>query len=125
MPKTTPREDAALKKIEQSNGPLYVSCDLSVAQKSELDGFIEGADRDAMLNWFLAKVGDNHTFSVRCNEVGYQCSLTGGKTHASHSNKCLISRSSTAERSMWSVMFKDTMVLKGIWPVSNRLEDLD
>ncbi|SRR5258708_15015910 len=126
MPKTTSKEEAALAKISANGqGPDYVNCDLNPAQKRELDAFIEGGNQEDLFQWIVGRIIDNHVMSVRCNEIGYQCSLTGGKAHASHSNKCLISRSSTPERSMWSVMFKDTTLLHGIWPVTNRLEDLD
>ncbi len=126
MPKTTPREEAALKRIEHNgNAPRYVACDLSVAQKRELDAFIEGGTLEDLHQWLVGRVIDNHTVSVRSLEIGYQCSVTGSTAHAAHPNTCLISRSSTPERALWSVMFKDTSILHGVWPVTNRLEDLD
>lgn len=125
MPKTTPKEEAALKAMDRNGAPRYVSCDLNKAQKEELDVFIEGSGLEDLHQWLMQAVMNNHTFSVRGLDVGYQCSVTGTKSHTTHENICLISRSSTPERAMWSVMFKDTMILHGVWPVTNRLEDLD
>jgi hypothetical protein len=126
MPKTTPREEAAVAKIEKNgNAPRYVSCDLNAAQKRELDGFIEATSVEDMHQWAMQQVLDGHTISIRSLDVGYQCSLTGSTNHRSHPNQCLISRSSTPERAKYSVMFKDATILHGVWPVVNRLEDLD
>jgi hypothetical protein len=126
MPKTTPREDAALKAIDKNpNAPRYVQCDLSAAQKKELDVFIEGTSVEDLHQWAMGRVSDNHTLSMRMLDVGYQCSLTGSQHQRDHANICLISRSSSPERALYSLMFKDTTILHGIWPVSNRLEDLD
>lgn len=126
MPKTTPKEEAALKALDKNpNAPRYVSCDLSVAQKAQLDAFIEASDISDLHQWAMGRVMDNHTLSLRVLDVGYQCSLTGSAHSTAHPNICLISRSSTPERALWSVMFKDTTILQGKWPVTNRLEDLD
>lgn len=126
MPKTTPREEAVLKSMDKNpNAPRYVSCDLNAAQKRELDAFIEESELSDLHQWLMQAVMANHTVSIRVLDVGYQCSLTGSKGNTSHENICLISRSSTPERALWSVMFKDTTVLHGVWPVTNRLEDLD
>ena len=126
MPKTTPREEAALKSMDKNpNAPRYVSCDLSAAQKTELNSFIEESELGDLHQWAMDRVMNNHTLSIRVLDVGYQCSLTGSKGNTSHENTCLISRSSTPERALWSVMFKDTLILHGTWPITNRLEDLD
>lgn len=126
MPKTTPREEAALKTMDKNpNAPRYVSCDLNVEQKRALDAFIEGSEEGDLFQWVMSMVVDNHTFSVRSLDIGFQCSLTGSSRCVNHPNTCLISRSSTPERSAYSVMFKDTTILNGVWPVTNRLEDLD
>src|ERR1035437_4525409 len=126
MPKTTPREEAALKSMDKNpSAPRYVSCDLSAAQKTELNSFIEESELGDLHQWAMDRVMNNHTLSIRVLDVGYQCSLTGSKGNTSHENTCLISRSSTPERALWSVMFKDTLILHGTWPITNRLEDLD
>ena len=126
MPKTTPREEAALKAMSRNGiAPRYVSCDLNTAQRKELDAFIEESSLEDLHQWAMGRVMDNHTLSLRGLDVGYQCSLTGTRNHRDHENTCLISRSSTPERAMWSVFFKDTIILHGAWPVTNRLEDLD
>lgn len=125
MPKTTPREEAAVKKLDQNGAPRYVACDLTVTQKKELDAFIDGATLEELHQWMIGRIMANHSISVRVLDVGFQCSLTGSKGNSNHENICLISRSSTPHRAMWSVMFKDVKILQGTWPVSNRLEDLD
>ena len=126
MSKTTLKEDAALKALDKNpNAPRYVSCDLSAAQKIELGSFIEESELGDLHQWAMGRVMDNHTLSMRGLEVGYQCSLSGSQHSTSHPNVSLISRSSTPERAMWSVMFKDTSILHGVWPITNRLEDLD
>lgn len=126
MPRTTPREEAALKAMDKNgNTPRYVSCDLNTIQKRELDTFIEESSLEDLHQWAMGRILDKHILSMRSLDVGYQCSLTGAKNHQTHENICLISRSSTPERAMWSVMFKDTTLLHGVWPVTNRLEDLD
>jgi hypothetical protein len=126
MPKTTSREEAALKKLDGNpNAPRYVSCDLTPAQKRELDEFIEGGNSEGLWNWIMGTVMSGHVVTLKTLDVGYQCAVTGAATHAAHANKCLISRSSTPERAAWSVHFKDSAILKGNWPVTNRLEELD
>jgi hypothetical protein len=126
MPKTTPREEAELKKMDRNgSAPRYVSCDLSKAQKEDLNAFIEGGNVEDVWQWVSQQVIAGHSVSLRSLDVGYQCSVTGNVNHAAHPNTCLISRSSTPERALWSVMFKDTALLHGVWPVTNRLEDLD
>jgi len=126
MPKSTPREESALKKIDANpNAPKYVQCDLNKAQKGELLEFIDSSDIDALVNWIDYRVGDGHILTTKALDVGYQASLTG-TTHArDHANCCLISRASTPSKALWSVYFKDSVILKGVWPVSNRMEDLD
>lgn len=126
MPKTTPKEEAVLKAMERNpNAPRYVACDLNAAQKRELDKFVEETTTEDANQWAMGRVMDNHTLSLKVLDVGYQCSLTGSKGNQGHENICLISRSSTPERALYSVMFKDTSLLHGIWPVTNRMEDLD
>jgi hypothetical protein len=126
MPKTTPREETTLKKMEQNpNAPRYVSCDLNKAQKDALLVFIEETEDRDIIAWIDMRVGDNHILSTKGLDVGYQASLTGTSQARDHANCCLISRASTPSKALWSVFFKDQEVLKGLWPVTNRLEDLD
>ena len=126
MPKTTPKEEAVLKSMDKNPlAPRYVSCDLSVAQKRDLDTFIEGGTLEDLHQWAMDRVLNNHTLSIKGLDIGFQCSLTGNKSSTTHGNICLISRSSTPERALWSVMFKDTALLHGAWPITNRLEELD
>lgn len=126
MPKSTPREEAALKKMDQnSNAPRYVVCDLTKTQKESLTVYIQDTDLEALLDWMCQKVSDNYSISMKTVDVGYQCSLTGTPKQTSNANVCLISRSSDPARALWSVMYKQQELLPLIWPVSNRIEDLD
>nr|CRY96313.1 hypothetical protein [uncultured prokaryote] len=126
MPKSTPREEAALRKMDANpNAPRYVTCDLSKAQKDALVDYINTETAEALLEWIERRVGDNHTLSIKSLDVGFQCSLTGTTKQTDHANMCLISRASTGERAIFSVMFKDAVLLKGVWPITNRLDDLD
>jgi len=126
MPKTTPREEAALKKLDANpNAPRYVTCDLNKAQKEALLVFIEEVEDKDIIEWINLRVGNNHILSTKALDVGYQASLTGSSRSTDHANQCLISRASTPAKALWSVFFKDQVVLAGVWPVSNRLEDLD
>jgi hypothetical protein len=126
MPKTTSKEEAVLKKMDANpNAPRYVSCDLTPAQKLELNEFIAGGMTEDLWQWLIGTVMSGHVVTMKTLDVGYQCSVTGAAAHGAHANKCLISRSSTPERAVWSVHFKDSVVLKSVWPVTNRLEELD
>ena len=126
MPKTTPKEEAFLKKLDANpNVPKYVQCDLNKAQKEALLAFIDESDVEDLIAWIDMRVGDSHILSTKHLEVGFQASLTGMSNARDHGNVCLISRASTPSKALWSVYFKDSQILKGVWPVSNRLEDLD
>ena len=126
MPKTTPREEAAIAKLDKSpNAPRYVTCDLSKAQKDALLEYIGDTDEEDLLRWIEDRVQYGHTLSIRSLDVGYQCSLTGSSRSTDHANMCLISRASSGIKAAWSVMYKDTVLLNGVWPVVNRLEELD
>lgn len=126
MPKSTSREEAVLKKMDQNpNAPRYVQCDLTKQQKESLTVYIQDTDREDLLEWMCQKVRDNYSISMKSLDVGYQCSLTGTPKQASNANVCLISRSGEPARAAWSVMYKQKEILPLIWPVSNRIEDLD
>jgi len=126
MPKSTPREEAVLKKMDANpNAPRYVQCDLTKQQKESLTVYIQDTDLEDLLSWMCEKVSDNYSISMKSLDVGYQCSLTGTPKQSSNANVCLISRSSDPARAVWSVMFKQKELLPPIWPVSNRIEDLD
>jgi len=126
MPKTTSREEATLAKMDKNpNAPRYVTCDLRAAQKEELLTFIRETNEEDLFSWMEGMVSSGHILSVKSLDVGYQCSVTGSSQCHSHPNMCLISRASTAVRAVYSVMFKDTQILAGTWPVTNRIEELD
>ncbi len=126
MPKSTPREDAALKKLDANpNAPRYVQCDLTAEQKKVFATFMEESEITDFIQWIDQTVGNNYTLSMKSLDVGYQCSLTGTAKQSGNANVCLISRASSPSKAAWSVYYKATQILPLIWPVSNRLEDLD
>jgi hypothetical protein len=63
--------------------------------------------------------------SVRANETGFQCSLTGSKSNQGHEGKCLVARASTATRALHSAMFKEKLILKNDWSKVQVRDDLD
>jgi len=126
MPRTTPKEELLLKKMDANpNTPRYVNCDLTKQQKESLVVFIQDTDNESLWTWIEMTVGAGHSVSLKPLEVGFQCSVTGQTRHGQHANVCLISRASTAIKSMWSCYYKDSEILKGVWPITNRMEELD
>jgi hypothetical protein len=128
MPATTP--NPAKAKGEDSvkangTGPQYVRCDLNKAQKEQLTLWHAELEEMDMCKWLYYKVERGHTVSLKCLEAGYQCSVTGTTEGSQHLNLCLIARASTPEKSIAGAMFRDTVILEGVWPASGRLDDLD
>jgi len=128
MPKTqqapTPTEQKALAKLNGS-GPQFVRCELSKDQKQQLIHWAHETDTEDAVKWMFQKAESGHVVSLRTNEVGYQCSVTGVFESSGHNNQSLVARASSAEKALYAAMFRDVVVLAGIWPVSNRLDELD
>src|SRR5216683_1964720 len=128
MPKTTPNptatEQKALAKMN-GNGPQFVRCELNKAQKEQLVHWASETDTEDAVKWLFAKAESGHVVSLRTNEVGYQCSVTGVFESSGHNNQSLVARASSAERALYAAMFRVVVVLEGIWPISNRLDELD
>lgn len=126
MPKTNPKE--SVKEAGAWDGkaaPRYVRCDLSTEQKALLVTWSTELETVDVLAWIEAQVARGHVLSVRSNEVGFQCSLTGTREASGHFGMCLVGRASTSIRAIHAVMYRDEMVLQGIWPASSLTSDLD
>jgi hypothetical protein len=107
------------------NGPLFVKCELSAEGKRKLAEWAETAEEQDMLKWLELMVTRGHTISVRSNEVGFQCSVTGSTEASGHHNKSLVARASTPLRALYSAWYRDQIVLQGVWTVVDRLTELD
>lgn len=126
MPKTTPKTEVpATTAWDGKAAPKYVRLDLSTEQKKLLATWAAELENIDLLTWMENQVSRGHVLSVRSNEVGYQCSLTGTREASGHMGMCLVGRASTAIRAVEAVMYRDEMVLQGVWPVSSLTSDLD
>jgi hypothetical protein len=126
VPRTTPRAEAeATKPWTPKDAPRFVRCELEPAQKEALAEWITKALDAELLEWLSLSVALGLTISVRANDVGYQCSLTGVRESGPHYGQSLVARASTPIKSLQACWYKDTVVLKSIWPVSKGYDDLD
>ena len=126
MPKTTPRAEATEdKRWDGKQAPKYVRCELSFDQKVLLKAWSDELEDVDLLRWIEEEVSRGHVLSIRSNEVGYQASLTGVREASGHFGVTLIGRASTAVRSLQSLMYRDSMVLSGVWPAADATDNLD
>ncbi len=126
MPKTEPKPaDKPEEKWDGKKAPMYVRVDLSAEQKAQLAAWAEELEHLELLNWITDRVERGHVLSVRANEVGFQCSLTGASDGSGHLGLCMVGRASTPIRAIQAVMFRDKEILRGIWPKSSLVSDLD
>jgi len=128
MPKTEPKPDAAKaddKAKQNGTGPQFVRCDLSKAQKEQLIHWHSETDLEDAVKWLFQKAENGYVVSLRTNEVGFQCSVTGVYESSGNKDKCLIARATSAEKALYGAMFRDVVVLEGIWPSQGRLDELD
>lgn len=120
---TTP---ADAKKVTEPLGVRFVTCDLTPEQKAILVAWVAELDTEEWVGWLTSTVTLGHVVSVRSNEVGYQCAVTGGIRDGSvHSGLSLVARASTPLKALQAAMFKDQNVLAGVWPVTDRKSELD
>lgn len=127
MPATTPNPNKSAAMSNGSGAPLYVKCDLTSEQKALCKEWADGVEYVDVVAW-MDKAGDSGdilTVKHIVGSDGYQASLTGGELSVSHKGKCLISRASTMFKAVLSLMYKDVMVLEGVWNVTAREVDLD
>ena len=107
-------------------GIKFVNCDLDATQKAALAIFADELENMEWIDWLEGRVTLGHVISVRANEVGFQCSVTGGSRDGSvHQNMSLVARASTPLKAIQSAMFKDTVILSGEWPIVDRRSELD
>lgn len=127
MPATKPNPVKAevAPKRKDDNAPRFVKCDLNAQQKESLTAWALEQEEMDMLKWVEDKVTRGHVVSIRSNDVGYQCSVTGTSEGSGHPNMSLVARASTPLKSVYAAWFRDEVVLQGVWPVANRLEELD
>lgn len=132
MPATTPNPN---KSIANGNGqgykPQFVDLSLNKEQKARLAEWIEETEYRDLEEWIQKRCEDGDVISIkRIIENGiardaYICSVTGTQLSTTHNGKCLTARASTAVKSLWSAMFRDTEILHGIWVVVERSVDVD
>jgi len=128
MPATTPNPGKAEASLRNGNSaPLYVKCDLTTEQKALCKAWAEEVEYVDVVKWidYVGDNGDILTVKHILGQDGYHASLTGGDLSTNHKGKCLISRASTMYKAILSLMYKDMMVLSGIWNVVAREADLD
>ena len=124
----TTSRPAESKSKNQSDltGIKFVNCDLDPAQKQALALFADELENMEWIDWLEGRVTLGHIISIRANEVGFQCSVTGGSRDGSvHQNMSLVARASTPLKAIQSAMFKDTVILSGEWPIVDRRSELD
>jgi hypothetical protein len=127
MPKTTPRAEAVTteKPWNPKDAPRFVRCELNFDQKALLVTWAGELEDIDLLKWLEGRVMSGHTLSVRLNEVGYQCSLTGTREASGHVGMSLVARASTPLRALQGCMYRDELVLTAGWPISSLMSELD
>lgn len=127
MPATTP--NPSREKVQQNgnSAPLYVKCDLTSEQKMLCKEWAESVEYVDVVAWMDARGDNGDILTVKhiIGQDGYQASLTGGELSTNHRGKCLISRASSMFKAILSLMYKDQMILQGVWNVVAREVDLD
>lgn len=124
---TTPKPATQNGKAgAELTGMKFVNCDLDKDQKAALAMFADQLENMEWINWLEGLVTLGHIVSIRANEVGFQCSVTGGSRDGSvHQNMSLVARASTPLHAIQAAMFKDTVILSGVWPIVDRRSELD
>jgi hypothetical protein len=126
MASKTADDTMKTKAVAPISGPLFVRCDLTPAQKESLAAWVSTLDTAEWIGWLGATVTLGHVVSVRANDVGFQCSVTGGSRDGdAHRNQCLVARASSPVKAILVAMFKDQNVLAHIWPIVDIKSDLD
>lgn len=126
MPKTTsaPKEQL-VKTWDRKEAPRYVRCELNKEQKTLLAAWADELEYIDLLKWLSGRIENGHVLSLKSLPTGYQASLTGDREASGHMGVSLIARASTALRTLYACMYKDELVLQGVWPATGSLEELD
>lgn len=123
MPATTPKPKAAAAQGKEGYlPPKFVRCELTKPQKDDLVLFRDEIKDDQVMAWVNKMVEDFHVLSVKHADYGYMASMTGVRGSATHENLCLTVRASTPRNALVALMFRDRVVLDGLW--SQREEDM-
>lgn len=134
MPATTPNPN---KSAADSNGngrghmPQYVDLTLDSRQKENLRQWIEDTEYVDLERWIEERCSDGDTISIKpiikdgVFQNAYICSVTGSSLSTTHGGKCLTARASSAMKSLWSAMYRDTEILHGVWVVVDKTVDVD
>lgn len=135
MPATTPNPAKGNASDSNGNGngykPKFVELTLTSEQKERLAQFIEETEWIDLEAWIQKRCEDGDIISIKRIVDdgkaldGYLCSVTGTRLSTSHDGKCLTARASTAVKSLWNAMYRDTEILNGIWVVTDRKVDVD
>jgi hypothetical protein len=127
MPAMTPNPSKTASSQNGNSAPLFVKCDLTSEQKLLCRAWADEVENFEVIAWIdhACDNGDILTVKHILGQDGYQASMTGGELSVAHKGKCLTSRASSAWKAVLSLMYKDTLVLQGIWAVTERTLDLD
>jgi hypothetical protein len=136
MPATTPKQkpfpDVETNGAKgDSNGykrPSFVRCDLGADQKKEMAQWANNLGGNDLLDLLVVSITEGYTLSCKEAEVGYQASLTQGKSAGigvPNVGKCLVTRASSPERALWSLYYKHTQVLEKDWSSASAEQQLE
>ena len=129
MPATTPKPNKA-NAISSQNGNerpqvKFVRQTLSSDQKTNLAIWAAETKLEDVLKWLQTQVMVGITVSLRSNDSGFQCSLTGTDRKSDRYGQVLVARASTPIKALYSAMFRDEVLLKHMWPIYDSEEDFD
>lgn len=124
MPATT---SAAGKSKSEENGKFrFAKCDLTDGMKADLKRWREdGAEPAALIEWISKRVASGHTLSIKGQEVGFMAILSGVREASGHVNISLTARASSPENALYSLQYKDELILKGRWEAVDWSSELD
>ncbi|HEY3620784.1 MAG TPA: hypothetical protein VGK96_28605 [Candidatus Sulfotelmatobacter sp.] len=98
--------------------PVYLDISLSDAQRDALAVFITEMEYVDLFAWVGEKCAQGHAVEVKQEDEHIYARITGipGSEHA---GLCLTARASTAEKAMYSLAYRDIVILSGGWPTKS------
>jgi hypothetical protein len=104
----------------------YVKCDLSRDQKEHLAAWAEELEWVDLMAWVDKMTSDYRVISLKhiADVNGYQCAVTTQRGSGDE-GKTLMARGSTATKALVAAMYRDVVVLQGIWTVVTLEAELD